>query len=217
MSERYVRFNVQELKLAAAQAVGRNRCVGIKKLAEGGFNWVFLLTMDDGFEVIARIPTTIAGPPRYATASEVATMDFLRRYHDLPVPKVFAYSSRVDGNNPVGTEYIIMERVHGSSLASRWQSLSKKELVDVIEQVASLEEKVLAIRFPMFGSLYYKEDVESSVEPARGCKSEYLPDEFAIGPLAKRQFWFDERAEMEIDRGPCSISDSPYFILSGFG
>lgn len=185
----------------------------IEKLAEGGFNRIFLLTMNDGFEVIARIPYPIAGPRHYSTASEVATMDFLRRFHGLPVPQVFAYSSTVDSQNPVGAEYIIMERVHGSSLASRWHSLSKGELVDVMKQVVGFEEKVFAIRFPRFGSLYYKKDIEGSSSSTGGYRSEYLPKEFCIGPLAKRQFWFDERAGMDIDRGPCSISNLVFLCL----
>jgi len=90
MAERYVRFNVPELMRIAARAVGRGRCVDIVKLAEGGFNKVFLLTMNDGYEVIARIPTPIAGPTHYMTASEVTTMDFLHTQLGIPAPKVFA-------------------------------------------------------------------------------------------------------------------------------
>lgn len=49
MAERYVRFNVPELMRIAAMAVERNRCVNIIKITEGGFNKIFLLTMDDGY------------------------------------------------------------------------------------------------------------------------------------------------------------------------
>src|SRR3954447_7668020 len=96
---------------AAARAVNRDQCIRIIKLVDGGFNKIFLLTMDDGYEVIARIPTPIAGPPHYMTASEVATMDFLRTRLDIPAPKVFAWSSRANSDNPVGAEYIIMEKL----------------------------------------------------------------------------------------------------------
>jgi hypothetical protein len=34
--------------------------------------------MNDGKVVIARLPNPNAGPPFYATASEVATMEFVR-------------------------------------------------------------------------------------------------------------------------------------------
>jgi len=48
------------------------------KLAEGGYNKVFRLVMNDGKAVIARLPNPNAGPPFYTTASEVATMEFVR-------------------------------------------------------------------------------------------------------------------------------------------
>lgn len=43
---------------------------------EGGFNRVFIFTMNDNSRVVARLPFTVAGPPRLATASEVATIQF---------------------------------------------------------------------------------------------------------------------------------------------
>jgi hypothetical protein len=36
------------------------------------------MTKEDGTEVIAKIPCTIAGPPMYTTASEVAVMKYGR-------------------------------------------------------------------------------------------------------------------------------------------
>ena len=164
------------------------------KVAEGGFNKIFLLTMKDGLEVIARLPTPIAGPSHYTTASEVATLDLLRNTLKVPVPKVFASSNTVD--NPVGAEYFIMERFRGESLASRWLSLPTSELKDVMTQLAQVEHKIFSFKFPAHGGLYYKGDVsEASIDLAFG--------RFSIGPIAKRQFWFDEREKMQLDRGPC--------------
>lgn len=45
---------------------------------EGGFNRVFILTMDNGRRVVARVPTGIAGPSRLTTNSEVATMSYCK-------------------------------------------------------------------------------------------------------------------------------------------
>ena len=89
MAEHYIRFNVPELIYTAARAVGRDRYIDIIKVAEGGFNKIFLLTIDNRYEVIARIPIPIAGPAYYITASEVITIDYLRTRLDIPVPKVF--------------------------------------------------------------------------------------------------------------------------------
>ncbi|CAG7918334.1 unnamed protein product [Penicillium olsonii] len=78
LNERYVKFRPTELQRIAGEAVQQDYRPYITMLAEGGFNKVFLLRAKNGREVIARIPTPVAGPPHYTTASEVATMDFLR-------------------------------------------------------------------------------------------------------------------------------------------
>ncbi len=82
LRERFLVFNVQELQRIAAESVGAQSCVSITKLAEGGYNKVFRLVMDNGSVAIARIPNPNAGPAHKTTASEVATMDFVRfLYH----------------------------------------------------------------------------------------------------------------------------------------
>lgn len=49
----------------------------ILKCAEGLHNKAFLLTLDTGEEVFAKLPNPNAGPSRYLTASEVATREFV--------------------------------------------------------------------------------------------------------------------------------------------
>lgn len=79
-SRRYVRFNVLELTRTAAQATGSKSCVQLQKLPEGNFNKVFLITMDDGKQVIAKLPNPNAGRAHLTTASEVATMNYVRTF-----------------------------------------------------------------------------------------------------------------------------------------
>lgn len=78
LQERYKRFNVPGLKRLAAEACGAQLCTSIVKLAEGGFNKVFRLSMDNASVVIARIPNPNISPASKVIASEVATMDFVR-------------------------------------------------------------------------------------------------------------------------------------------
>jgi len=77
MSQRYVRFNVNELARIAANAIGANICISIAKYPDGMYNKAMLLTMDNGVQVVAKIPNPNAGLPHFTTASEVATMDFV--------------------------------------------------------------------------------------------------------------------------------------------
>lgn len=77
MSCRYVEFDMNELVHIAAGSIASRSCVAVHKLPEGQYNKAFLLTMDDGKRVIAKVPNPNAGRPHYTTASEVATMDFV--------------------------------------------------------------------------------------------------------------------------------------------
>lgn len=96
---RYVRFDLESLcRRAAAYFSDATRCVRVVKL-EGNFNKALLLTMDDGNEVIAKIPCPNAGPPSITTASEVATLKF-RMFGVLSFIRVgvclhFSFSSAV--------------------------------------------------------------------------------------------------------------------------
>jgi hypothetical protein len=78
LRDRFRAFNVSELQRVATESIGANACVAMTTLAEGFFNKTFRLIMDNGSVAIARIPHPNAGPEYYTTASEVATMDFVR-------------------------------------------------------------------------------------------------------------------------------------------
>ena len=77
LSQRYVRFNVRELARLAAKAVGSENCVKVQKCPDGRHNKVLSMKMNDGKEVIAKIPNPNAGRAHLTTASEVATMEFV--------------------------------------------------------------------------------------------------------------------------------------------
>ena len=82
-------------------------------MAEGGFNKVFEITMDDGTAVLARLPFPSTMPRRLAVASEVATIDFVRA-HGVPTPRIFGYAIN---ENPVGSEYILIEKLTGKPIS----------------------------------------------------------------------------------------------------
>lgn len=50
----------------------------VLKCSEGLHNKAFILTMDNGTEVFAKLPNPNAGPTQYTTASEVATHGLVR-------------------------------------------------------------------------------------------------------------------------------------------
>ncbi|KAJ0422842.1 kinase-like domain-containing protein [Aspergillus carlsbadensis] len=115
LAERYLEFNVPALQQAIATATGHSTSdiASFFKMSEGGFNRLFQATFSDGKNVIARIPYSSTRPEHYAVASEAATLDYLR-LHGIPTPKVYGWCST--RANPVGAEYIIMERLDGAPL-----------------------------------------------------------------------------------------------------
>ncbi|KAE8151418.1 kinase-like domain-containing protein [Aspergillus avenaceus] len=195
--ERYVEFNIEALEMVAAKSVGREKVVNTRKLAEGGFNGVFVLTMDDGSEVIAKIPYPLTVPKTLTTESEVATLEFLRT-KGIPVPQVFTYSSSSD--NAVGTENIVMEKAAGQPLDCRWFELTPKERVRLVTSCIDIERKLFSIPFGSYGSIYYTSTLPPNMRSELYRTSH--DGRFCIGPSADYTFWRGKRALHELNRGP---------------
>ncbi|RMY81047.1 hypothetical protein D0861_08431 [Hortaea werneckii] len=129
------------------------------KHAEGGFNKVFRLSMDNGAVLIARIPTPIVGPISRVLASEVATIDFVRNVLDIPVPKVIAWDGETA--NAAGCELILMEEARGKQLGVIWAEMELDEKFKIVEEVVAVQKKLQSVTFSRYGSLHYKSDHKS--------------------------------------------------------
>lgn len=161
--------------------------------------------MDNGVQVVARIPNPYL-PPRVSTASEVATLDFLRTELDIPVPRVLAWSSKKDQS--VGAEYIIMEMAPGEELGKSWMSMDISEKVNIVSQLASIQARACSVDFKSYGSLYYRGDID-------GCQRiPGISDRFCIGPSAAMPFWEAEREAMGKYRGPCKYIYLKYIVCN---
>ncbi|PYI02398.1 phosphotransferase enzyme family protein [Aspergillus sclerotiicarbonarius CBS 121057] len=208
LSCRYVKFDLSTLLQLAASAIGSRSCTQVLKISEGQYNKVFQLTMDDGREVIAKLPNPNAGRPHFTTASEVATMDFLKNVLNLPVPKVYAWSSRAS-ENPLGAEYILMEKQAGVVLTDVWGTIKGKQKVQLLDQVIDIERRLAATIFSRFGSLYYKDDLPDNSDSTSSLYLDSTGNKvqseiFGIGPTNHRSFFDFGRGELDIERGPWS-------------
>ncbi|KAE8349515.1 kinase-like domain-containing protein [Aspergillus coremiiformis] len=198
LSERRLEFDVSALKDIIAVASGRapSDIVTFSKLSEGGFNRVFQTTFKDGRCTIARLPYPSTAPEHYTVASEVATLDYLR-LHGIRTPEVYAWCSTKE--NPVGSEYIIMERLGGIPLGDVWYSMTPREQHKMMKQLVEWETRLMSLEFPAYGSIYYRNDLPSE-------KSIPLPGQtevkFCIGPIVHYSWWHGERSTLNIDRGP---------------
>jgi aminoglycoside phosphotransferase (APT) family kinase protein len=190
--------------------------VGFRKLGEGGLNRTFLITLDTGFQLVARIPYPLLIPKAYALASEVATMDFLRSKR-LPIPKVYAYS--FTSKNEAETEYILMQYVEGADLSQIWFELKEDEIISLMDQLAKVESTMMSISFPAGGSIYYARDLKElsgneGIPLKEANESISLKKErFCIGPDASPPLWYGRREQLNVFRGPCTSHFSYLFCL----
>ncbi|GIK01425.1 hypothetical protein Aspvir_005461 [Aspergillus viridinutans] len=159
--------------------------------------------MQDGAQVVGKVPNPNAGRAHYTTASEVATMDFARNELRTPVPKVLAWSSKAK-ENPVGAEYIIMEKVPGVQLDKAWPKMSIKDRFELVKAISGYQKAWTSTSFTKYGSLYYASDLDDS----DGCVlvkedgSVARNHRFAVGPSTGRESLDDGRIALDFDRGP---------------
>ncbi|KAL3460860.1 serine/threonine protein kinase [Aspergillus heterothallicus] len=188
LAERYVKFDASALRREISKHVDHGTVTKLVKLGEGGFNRVLLATMEDGFRVIVKIPYWIAVPKTYATASEVATLTFLRS-KGIPVP-----------------EYIIMEYAPGVGADTKWFKNTKYQKKELVTGIIDAEKTLLNIRFGAIGSIYFKTDLSPELRCplyAHGMVDEAGDSEtYCIGPIADYMFWYGRRGQLDIDRGP---------------
>ncbi|KAG9236357.1 hypothetical protein BJ875DRAFT_533605 [Amylocarpus encephaloides] len=145
LSERYLKFDLQQLLKAAVIAVsseGARYCTRVLKCREGLNNKAYLLTMDNGSEVFAKLPNPIAGSAYYTTASEVATREFLRDVLNIPTP-----------------QYILEEKAPGKPLGSLWYQWPMKFKLEMISQIVEIERQLTSTKFVKSGCIYFRDDI----------------------------------------------------------
>ncbi|KAF2822687.1 phosphotransferase enzyme family protein [Ophiobolus disseminans] len=163
---REAKFVLNELASVAANSVGATRCIDIVKFSDGLFNKAFLMSMDNGQEIVAKVLNPNAGMAHFTTASEVGTMDFVklwraRRVLDTPVPRVHTWNSHAQ-SHPVGAEFIIMEKTEGVPLSLVWDKIELDQRLNVLLDLVSIQKRWLSVSFSHYGGLYYAKDVQPS-------------------------------------------------------
>ncbi|KAJ6076867.1 hypothetical protein N7499_008848, partial [Penicillium canescens] len=203
LATRRVKFDMNELAKVASLSSGSSECVQIEKLPDGMFNKAFLFTMGDGTQVIGKVPNPNAGQPHLTTASEVATMDFVRNELGTPAPRVLAWNSRAS-QSAVGAEYIIMEKVAGVQLKEFWHQMEIEEKFKIVKTISAYQKSWMSRSFTKYGSLYYKADMEDQEEctlvEADGMKVK--EPRFVVGPSTGRDQIDFSRIDILFDRGP---------------
>ncbi|KAL4780668.1 phosphotransferase family protein [Aspergillus varians] len=207
--QRYVKFNIDTLcQQAISLFKNAEKCTRVIKI-EGNSNKAFLLALDDGREVVAKIPCPNAGILSLTTVSEVATLEFLRSNTSIRVPEVFSWSS--DPTNPVGAEYIIMEKISGVPLAERWDKMNTLQQYKVIDGLIEMEEELARLTFPAYGSLFLKDSLPTGYQ-SYALASEVDPaGSFCVGPSCDRSLWDESNSDE-----PTTADIGPWQSLSEF-
>jgi hypothetical protein len=115
---------ISKKKKSAASSINKSASdmTSFRKLAEGGFNRVFNILMKDGSSILACLPYLSTLSRRLTVASEVATSTFARS-HGIPAPQALEYSV---GENDVGPEYVLMEKVPGKPTREEIRSCRRR-------------------------------------------------------------------------------------------
>ncbi|KAL8710441.1 MAG: hypothetical protein Q9225_007290 [Loekoesia sp. 1 TL-2023] len=155
--------------------------------------------MENGKQVVAKVPNPNAGPGGLTTASEA------RDVLETPVPKVYAWNSEAQ-SNAVGAEYIIMQKAPGVQLEHVWTKMEIEDRLEVVKKILRYQKKWASISFEQFGSLYFAHDLGKQNSHDPFCFDEHgtamKNRRFAVGPSTGREYYDAGRASVYYDRGP---------------
>ena len=102
---------------------------------------------------------TLPVEPLYRTASEVATLSYIRERTVVPIPRVIVHSSTTD--NGLGFEWILVGETPDVSLktcGAGWIWRGRGETRVVAQYVKQLQDQC---SFDMIGNLYFRKDRRS--------------------------------------------------------
>ncbi|RDW76456.1 uncharacterized protein DSM5745_06448 [Aspergillus mulundensis] len=180
---RYIQFNFDALcRRVIELSPGAGSIRACRKL-EGGFNRVFIFTLDSGKEIVARLPFQLAGPAKLTTLSEVATVRYLQAKTSIPIPDILDWShDSTDSRNEIGCEYIIMEHAKGVPLRQKWQQMAGNQRVRCIDSIYRTAREMVDLEFPAYGNIYFDSTLDD-------VESQSLGDGFCIGPHCGARYW----------------------------
>lgn len=180
--------------------------------SEGAFNKLYAIAVsDDGgnlesTQYIFRATSPVE--PFYKTASEVATLSYIRERTSIPVPRVIAHNSTEE--NELGCEWILMERVPGVALANVWSDIDLETKSRETKLIAEFARQLRDTqrRFAAIGNLYFREDINASGPTVRVVPTE--DEKYVLGPIVTPyMFAGGRKLRVSRDLGPFS-NDAEY-------
>jgi len=172
-------INFDALRNGVERIMGQT-CISIEWVNEGGGNQIYLLSLGDGSNLLARLsfpfPHTVRTGEAfsyqeaedcrripYRLQSEVATIRYISENTNIPVNTVYAFDKDLD--NAVGTPYTLQQLLPGGCLADRWQDMTTDQRNLIITALGKISGQLYSCTFEGYGSLNLQMSVDALVEP----------------------------------------------------
>ncbi|KAK3997965.1 hypothetical protein QBC44DRAFT_376395 [Cladorrhinum sp. PSN332] len=203
-----------QLCLIASNANRHLKCVALDQVTSGLNNVVRLLEFSNQSRWAARahIKTTASLQAGNAELkAEVATMQFIKEYSDLAVPRVYAYA--LDENNPAAVAYMLIEvlpgivaidalggyEVHRGVIPSQYRQSFHRS-------VAACHVQITSLRLPKIGTIVRNREggYESGPLPGIGGPFDTAAAFFEAWADNVKFKWDEETIRRMMQRGPIS-------------
>lgn len=96
--------------------------------------------------------------PKIKTDNEAAIISWIGSKTTIPIPAVIKYDGSTD--NPIGHEYILLERAYGCSLDQVYSTLDETQLVEILDQLIDVLVQLHAHEWQHIGGLKLTESGE---------------------------------------------------------
>ncbi|KAG2354580.1 hypothetical protein BDR07DRAFT_1305561, partial [Suillus spraguei] len=163
----------------------------LEKLAEGGYHKVYDILRSDGAPLDAIVRVASPAFPKDKLESEVATCKMIAAFTNISVPRIYVWNS--DASNPVGAEYMILDKIKGTPASHIWESLPEEVKKIAVSQVAHYFLEIFSLRFECAGSLYL---------------TAHVP-QFFVGPIISTPFYRALDGVVRVPHPPISKNVDP--------
>ncbi|KAI9807252.1 MAG: hypothetical protein M1826_004568 [Phylliscum demangeonii] len=164
-----------------------DRCDVVFHAKAGLFHKLFRVIPSGGVGSGYIMRVALPVDPYYQTSSEVATMEYVRSFTTIPIPKVIASDS--SNSNLLGFAWILMEFVHGTPLEECWWDLPMAAKERLVKQLAEYQSQLFKKQHGQIGNLLRA--------PSSPKSSPY-----SIGPIVHEDFFWGDRIDRTLPRGP---------------
>ncbi|KAI1206105.1 kinase-like domain-containing protein [Annulohypoxylon truncatum] len=131
------------------KAIDPHKQYNVEHLWDGTYNKIYSVSYDQT-DFVMRVSLPVC--PRTKIESEAATLQWVCENTNLPVPRVRSYDS--SRNNPIGFEWILMDRIDGVPLSQCWSSTTQDAKERIVKQVAGYAATAFWAQFKGVGNLY---------------------------------------------------------------